>query len=103
MMGKKSVVATKLSVEQSKGLITHYQGHSFSIALQDLTACCKMLCDTIGTMRRICVLVKYSPKQESVFGRMQENRQGKLDLETDKFLALERLYPTCSTVCTSCF
>ena len=64
MIGKKSGVATKLLVEQPKALVTHCQGHSLSLAVKAPTACCKILCDTMSTVREICVLVKYSPKQE---------------------------------------
>ena len=59
MMGKKSGVATKLLVEQVKALVTHYQGHSDSLAVKDLTGCYKILCDTMRTVREIFVLVKY--------------------------------------------
>ena len=65
MMGEKSGVATKLFVEQPKALVTYCQDHSLSLAVKDLTAC-----DTMSTMRGICVLVKYSPKRENILGRM---------------------------------
>ena len=95
MVGNKSGLGTKLLAEQPpKALVTHCQGHSLYMALQNLTECCKTLCDTMSTVREICVLVKYSPKQESFFGRMQENCEGNFDLKTDKFSGLEKLYPT---------
>ena len=62
MTGKKSGVASKLLVEQPKALVTHCQGHSLSLTVKDLTACCKiLLCDTESTVREICVFVKYLP------------------------------------------
>ena len=72
MMGKKFAVATKLLVEEPKAFATHCQGHSLSLAGKDLTVCCKILCDTMSTVREICVLVKYSPMRENILGRMQE-------------------------------
>ena len=72
MIGKKSGVATKLLVEQPQALVTHCQGHSLSLAVKDLTVCCKILCDTMSTVREICVLIKYSPKRKYILGRMQK-------------------------------
>ena len=94
IMGKESGVATKLLVEQPKDLLTHCQGHSFSLAVKDLTACFKILCDTMGDVRVICALVKYSPKRENILGRMQEKFEGNFDPDTDRFSALEKLCPT---------
>ena len=102
MMGKKSGVATKLLVEQHKALVTHCQGHSLNLSVKDLTACCKMLCDTMSTVTEICVLFNYSPKRENILGRMQENFEGNFVPATDKFSALEKLCPTRWTVCASC-
>ena len=53
MMEKKSGVATKLLVEQPVALVTHCQSHSLSLAVKDLTACCKILCDSLNTVREI--------------------------------------------------
>ena len=61
VMGKKSGVAITLLVEQPKALVTHCQGHSLSLAVKALTACCKIACDT---MREIST--KHSTKWESV-------------------------------------
>ena len=67
MVGNKSEVGTKLLAEQPpKALVTHFQGHSLYMALQNLTECCKKLCDTMSTVREICVLVKYSPKHQNI-------------------------------------
>ena len=73
MMRKTSGVATNLLVEQPKALVIHCQGHSLSLTVKDLTACFKILHDTMSTVREISVLVKYSPKRENILGRMQEN------------------------------
>ena len=66
MMGKKYGVATKLLVEQPEAHVTLCQGHSFSLAVKDLTACCKMLCDTMSTVREICFFLSI-PQGEKVF------------------------------------
>ena len=71
MKGIKSGVTTKLLAEQTKAGVTHYQGHSLSLAVKDFTECCKIFCYTMSTVREICVLVKYSPKRENILGRMQ--------------------------------
>ena len=71
MMGIKSGVTTKLLAEQTKAGVTHYQGHSLSLAVKAFTECCKIFCYTMSTVREICVLVKYSPKRENILGRMQ--------------------------------
>ena len=92
MMGNKSGVSTKLLVEQPKVPVTHCQGHSLSLAVKDLTACCKVLCDTMSIVREICVLVKYSPKRENILGIMQENFEGYFNPHTEE--KLEKLCPT---------
>ena len=94
MMGKNARVATKLLIEQTKAHVTLCQGHSFRLAVKDLTACRKILCDTMSTMREICVLVKYSPKRENILERMQENFERNFDPDTYKFSALDKLRPT---------
>ena len=102
-MRKTSGVATNLLVEQPKALVTHCQGHSLSLTVKDLTACFKILHDTMSTVREISVLVKYSPKRENILGRMQENFEGSFDPDSDKFSALEKLCPTRWTVRVSYF
>ena len=93
MMRKKSGAATKLLVEQPKPYATHCQGHSLSLVVKDLAACCKVLCDTMSTVREISVLIKYSPKRENILGIMQENFKGYFNPHTEE--KLEKLCPTC--------
>ena len=64
MLGKKSGVATQLSVIQPKALPTHCFRHSVSLAVKDLTSDCKLLGDTMRTVGEITVLLKFSPKRE---------------------------------------
>ena len=57
----------------------------------------------MSTVREIFVLVKYSPKQENILERMQENFEGNFDPDTVKISVLETLCPTLWTVRGSCF
>ena len=103
MMGKKSGVATRILAEQSKAIVTHCLGHSLSLAVKDLTAFCKILGDTMGTVGEICVLVKYSPKGEKMLGRIRENIEGEFFDDNNKYSALDKLCVTRWTVRASCF
>ena len=55
------------------------------------------------TVREICVIVKYSPKRKNILERMQENFEGNFDPDTNKFSALEELWPIHWTVRASYF
>ena len=66
MMGKRSVVSTQILAEQPKAMATHSQGHSLSLAIKSITKDCTILRDVMGNMGKICVLVKYSSKQEKI-------------------------------------
>ena len=101
MAGKKSVVTTKLLVEQP--LVTHCQGHSLSSAVKYLTTSCKILCDTMSKTIEIWILVKYSQKRENILRRMKEKFAENFDPDPYKILALEKLCPTHCTVSASCF
>ena len=101
MTEKKSVVTTKLLVEQP--LVTHCQGHSLSSAVKCLTTSCKILCDTMSKATEICILVKYSQKRENILRRMKEKSEGNFDPDPYKILALEKFCPTRCTVRASCF
>ena len=100
MMGKKSGVATRILAEQPKAIVTHCLGHSLSLAVKDLTAFCKILGDTMGTVGEICVLVKYSPKREKMLGRIRENIEGEFFDDNNKYSALDKL---CNTLDSKSF
>ena len=79
MMGKHSGVSTKISEEQPRAIETHCQGHLLSLAVKPLTKECPILRDTIDTVRKICVLVKYYPKREKVLA--QANKKCRSDIQ----------------------
>ena len=98
MMGKKSGVATRLKEVEPKALVTHCHCHSLNLSIKSTTNNCKLLKDTLETVREICTLVKYSPKREKLLGSIQEN------IETDeKFSTLDKLCPTRWTVRAACY
>ena len=53
LMGKKSGAVTRLSVEQCRALAMHCQGHSLSLAIEDLAVCFKNLSRTMSTFKEI--------------------------------------------------
>ena len=67
MTDKHTGVLPKISSEQPKVITTHYQGHSMSLAVKFLTKDCEILLDIMGTLVRLCVLVKHSPKRKKCF------------------------------------
>lgn len=98
MMGKKSGVATKIQEIEPKALITHCHCHSLNLSIKSTTQNCKLLKDTLDTIREICILVKYSPKRERILGNIQEN------IETEeKSSTLDKLCPTRWTVRAKCY
>ena len=72
-MGKKSKVAIQLKEVERKALVTHSHCHSLNLSVKSTTYNCKLLKDTLETVREICTLVKYSPKHEKLLGSIQEN------------------------------
>lgn len=103
MFGKKSGVSTQILTLQPKALATHCYGHSLSLAVKDLTSCCKILRDTMSTVGEICVLIKYSPKREKMLGMMSSNIEGIEDVDIDNGTSLDKLSETRWTVRASCF
>ena len=49
--------------------------------------------DTLDTVRKICILVKYSPKRKKPLGNIQDNIEGEYQTTT-----LDKLCPTRWTV-----
>lgn len=103
MLGKRSGVATELSSEQPKAVVTHCQGHSLSLAVKSLTNDCKILRDTMGTVGEICILVKYSPKREKLLGKIVENIEGEIPENDFCPGKLNKLSTTRWTVRATCF
>ena len=94
------------SLHQPKAVATHCHAHSLSLAVKDVTAQCKLLKDAMGTAGEMAILVKFSPKRETILGDIKENieRQHE-DSEEDLFKAdsLSKLSTTRWTVRADCF
>ena len=71
-MRKRSEISTPILAEQPKSMTNHK-------LLKSLTKYCAILRDLMGTVGKICVLVKYSPKQEKMLGSVVENMEGEVE------------------------
>ena len=80
MLGKKSSVVTRITVERPP---IYCCGHSLTLAVKKLISSCKVLGDTMGTVGEICALVKFSPKRENLWGTIWEQLEGKFDDENN--------------------
>ena len=78
MIGKRSRVSTQILAEQPKSMATHCHGHSLSLAIKSLTKDCTILHDVMGTVGKICVLVKYSSKQKKDAGKYSGEHRGRI-------------------------
>jgi len=90
MMGKRSGVSTQFLAIQPKAVAIHCQGHSLSLSVKSMTRECKILCETMGVVGEICVLVKFSPKRENLLGNINENIEK--DEESKTFKKLLKYY-----------
>jgi len=106
MMGVRSGVSTQITQEQPKAVAVHCQGHSLSLAVKSLTQDCAILRDTLGTVGEISVLVKYSPKRETMLGKIMENIEGEFedgDRAEHSVTKLDKLCVTRWTVRAKCY
>ena len=71
-MRKWSEISTPILAEQPKAMTNHK-------SLKSLTKYCAILCDLMGTVGKICVLVKYSTKQEKMLESIVENMEGEVE------------------------
>ena len=76
MMGHKTGVANRVQDLQPKAYPTHGHGHSLSLSIKDTTKNCKLLSDTMDTVKEIVSLIKFSPKRENLLGEIKENLEG---------------------------
>ena len=72
MLGKKSGVAKQIFEMQPKAHYSHCHCHSLSLSVKDLTKQSKLLSDTMNTAGEIAVLIKFSPKRETVLASLKE-------------------------------
>ena len=80
MLGKKSGVAAKILNEVPKALPTHCYVHSQSLSIKSTCQNVKIL-NVMGTVGKICMLVKYSPKRKNVLGEIKSNVDAAIDEE----------------------
>ena len=76
MMRKKSGVAIEMIKLEPKALATHCDKQALNLRMKSTTEQCQLLRDTLGTVREICILVKYSPKREKLLGNIHDNIEG---------------------------
>ena len=69
MLGKKSGVEKQIFEMQQKAHYSHCHCHSLSLSVKDLTKQSKLLSDTAG---EITVLIKFSPKRETMLASLKE-------------------------------
>ena len=98
MMGKKSGVAAEIINLGPKALATHCHWHPLNLSVKSATEQCQLLRDTLDTVRKICILVKYSPKRKKLLENIQGNIEGEYQTT-----ALDKLCPTRLTVRADCY
>ena len=102
MLGKTSGVAVELQKLQPKANSTHCHAHSLSVSVKGVTKIIKILGDTMGTARKIIVLIKYSPKRENLLGKIKEQIECNEEVEI-KANSISKLSETRWTVRAECF
>ena len=104
-LGKKSSIATRITVEQPNAPAVCY-GHSLNLKqLIQLTSLYELLDPTMGTLGEICALVKLFPKKENLLGTICEQVERKVNDENDtnQFSSLDKLCITRWTIHANCF
>ena len=98
MMGKRSGVSTQILAEQPKAMTT------CCLAIKSHTQDCTILCDVMGTVGKICVLVKYSLKREKMLRSIVENKEGEFHKSCRSVNQnLDKLCVTRWTIRAECF
>ena len=104
MAGRKSGAATQISNIQPKALPAHCHHHSVSLTVKDVTFLCKLLRDTMGTVAKMTILVKDSPKREKMLGSINKNIQHEdKGADLHKIDSLSKLFTTRRNVRVDCF
>lgn len=68
--GASSIMGTSLELLNK---LNHYYGCSLNQTVKSTTDKCKLLKNTLDTIRVICIVVKFSTKRESWLGSIQDN------------------------------
>ena len=71
MKGEKSGVATQLLKDECRAMYTHCYGHSLNLAVADTVKQCKLVKDALDTTFEVSKLVKFSPKRDVLFEKLQ--------------------------------
>lgn len=95
MLGKKSGVAKQISDLQPKAFATHCHAHSLSLSVKDTVKDCQLLSHTMDTAKELVMLIKYSPRRETILGDIKEN------IEEES--GILKLCPTRWTVRAACY
>ena len=70
MVGKSSGVAVRILSIQPRAHCTHC--HAYSLSVKDFTKQTRILRDTMSHAGEIAILIKYSPKRETLLGNIKE-------------------------------
>ena len=98
MIGKRSGVSTQILAEHPKAMTT------CCLAIKLFTQDCTTLRDVMGTVGKICVLVKYSLKREKMLGSIVENKEGEFEKSCRSVNQnLDKLCVTRWTIRAKCF
>ena len=100
--GKNSGVAKQICDIQPHAHPTHCHAHSLNLCMKDMTGNSKVMEDALDIVREIVLLIKFSPKRESILSNIKEN----LEMEDDKYeqpAGIAKLSKTRWTVRAICF
>ena len=103
MLGKKSGVAKQTFEMQPKAHYSHCHCHSLSLTVKDLTKQSKLLSDTMDTAGEIAVLIKFSPKRETMVASLKEVTVEDADNESSAPKNITKLSTTRWTVRANSF
>ena len=74
IMGKNFDVSKQITDKQTKMVTTHFHGHSLNVVVKSLISNCNALWDIVGTtIRKTCLVIKFSLKCEKLLGKIAEN------------------------------
>ena len=72
MLGKSFGVAMQIFAEQPKAHYTYCDDHTLSLLVKHVTKNTKILRDAMGTADEITIMIKYTPKRESILESIKE-------------------------------
>ena len=102
MMGVRSGVVTQTNAIQTNALETHCHTHSVSLAVKETAKKSKVLRDTLDTVCKICVSIKFSPKREKQYEKVQKIAEAAFFDDAAEVVKLDKLCLTRWTVQARC-